>query len=312
MNMMTKQSNTNQKDTGKLRELRRLILNGLPEALGEEYEVREADIVKNNGLVCCGISVSKKNSNVSATAYAEDFAEAYYSGRKSIVEITNEIAELASKEPPFSTKMISDLSKYLTVREKLRPMLVNYEANREELRECPHERFLDLAVILYVDLMDEIGGTAKVTSRLFEKWDIDEREAFRQAFENLRTREKFSARNMGNILREAGMPVDLPEECSFPTFVVSNQRNLYGAVYLADKNLLGMIAEKTNSDLVICPSSVHELIVYPASLGLEIHASDVMEINREAVDRNEWLSGSVYRYNRSTGKTTILEQGEAL
>ena len=312
MNIMTKQSDTNQKDMERLRELRGLIMHGLPEVLGEEYEAKEADIVKNNGLICYGISVSQKGSNVAATVYTEDFADEYFSERKSIEEITNRIAELVTKEPPVSPKMINDLSDYSAVREKLRPMLVNYEANREELRECPHERFLDLAVILYVDLMNEIGGTVKVTGRLLEKWGVEEREAFSQAFENLRTREKSSVRNLGGILREAGIPIDLPEENCLPMYIITNQKKQFGAVYLTDENLLGMIAEKLDSDLLIYPSSVHELIVCSARLGFGLHASDIRDINREAVDQKEWLSASVYRYDRSTGKTTILEQGEAL
>ena len=104
MNIMTKQCNANQKDMERLRELRGLIMHGLPEVLGEEYEAKEADIVKNNGLICYGISVSQKGSNVAATAYTEDFADEYFSERKSIGIIIFKILHKLSAYKAFKQK----------------------------------------------------------------------------------------------------------------------------------------------------------------------------------------------------------------
>ena len=46
-------------------------------------------------------------------------------------------------------------------------------------------------------------------------------------------------------------------------YVLTNRRGIYGASFIADKQVLGSIAEKLGGDFAILPSSVHELIIIP-------------------------------------------------
>lgn len=66
------------------------------------------------------------------------------------------------------------------------------------------------------------------------------------------------------------------------------------------------LAERLGNDLYILPSSIHEVLLLPVSMGTpEELAGIVKEVNRTLVLPEERLSDSVYRYDRESGKVRI-------
>ena len=98
------------------------------------------------------------------------------------------------------------------------------------------------------------------------------------------------------------MPMDM--------YVLSNKTQSYGAGLLRNKTILAQIAGKIDNDLIIIPSSVHELIVMPYTSWFEVSEIEkiIREVNGE-IDTEDILSSHVYCYNRDKddvviGKTT--------
>ena len=199
--------------------------------------------------------------------------------------------------------------------------LVNYEKNRKLLEGCPHTRFLDLAAAFQYILPDSAGSghTASVLikDRIAQAYGVGAEELFRCAMTNTR-------RLMGRELKDLGaMLADLlgpqAQDCAGTGFVensmyiLTNKQKYYGASGMLYREELKAFADSKGSDLYILPSSVHELILVPASEWLpgkgKAAASRlalmVTEINRTELEPGEVLSDNVYYFDRAKDEVRI-------
>jgi hypothetical protein len=90
-------------------------------------------------------------------------------------------------------------------------------------------------------------------------------------------------------------------------YVLSNKMKFHGAVQMLNRNVLEKTAEQLGKDLLILPSSIHEVLVIPAK-GSKKEVEEICEIVRMVNATqlsNEILSYHVYRYSRETGEITI-------
>ena len=83
-------------------------------------------------------------------------------------------------------------------------------------------------------------------------------------------------------------------------YIMTNNKCIYGATEILRPGELKRRAEEFHGDLVILPSSVHEVLVLPYSEGmnLEMFRNTVRSVNDESVIREEQLSNQVYLYRR--------------
>ena len=90
-------------------------------------------------------------------------------------------------------------------------------------------------------------------------------------------------------------------------YILTNSSKLFGASELLKKDILHNIAEKLQDNLIILPSSTHELIILSEKdAPSEEKAADmVKEINATCLAPNEVLSNHVYRFERSTQAVSI-------
>ena len=64
------------------------------------------------------------------------------------------------------------------------------------------------------------------------------------------------------------------------------------------------VKEKLGGDILLLPSSVHEVIAIPSGMyGAELET--VTRVNTEVLDKEQYLSDSVYAYSRKTGRVEI-------
>ncbi len=92
-------------------------------------------------------------------------------------------------------------------------------------------------------------------------------------------------------------------------YVLSNCDRVFGASALLYSASMKALAEKWNKNLIILPSSVHEVILLPDD-GItekEFYREMVKEVNDTQVEPEERLSYNVYYYDRILQKVTILE-----
>lgn len=201
------------------------------------------------------------------------------------------------------------------VKEHLVCRLVNRKNNEELLKEIPYRKFYDLAVVYYVPMQQVEDGMLFWTIRKEQAkvLGLEEESLFTLALENTRRRFPIQFSALEQAIRqftlEAG--IDLEEECKCDEeaetgqetggmYLLSNTFHTYGAVAMLYPDVWEGIADRFQSDLIILPSSCHEVLVLPYTE--EVSVSDLAEIvftvNRECVAPEDMLSDSVYLYRR--------------
>ena len=90
-------------------------------------------------------------------------------------------------------------------------------------------------------------------------------------------------------------------------YVLTNQLKMNGAACILYPDALRKCSQQIGSDLLILPSSIHEVILLPddGRSNREELREMVEEINRTQLEVEEVLSGQVYRYERKTNRIIL-------
>ena len=196
------------------------------------------------------------------------------------------------------------------VKEHLVCRLVNRKNNEELLKEIPYRKFYDLAVVYYVPMQQVEDGMLFWTIRKeqAEVLGLEEESLFTLALENTRRRFPIQFTALEQAIRqftlEAGIGLEEGneeaemEQETGGMYLLSNTFHMYGAVAMLYPDVWEGIADRFQSDLIILPSSCHEVLVLPyiEDVSLLDLADIVFTVNRECVAPEDMLSDSVYLY----------------
>ena len=179
--------------------------------------------------------------------------------------------------------------------------------NRELLEQMPCIRFLDLAVIFYCLIAVGEEGTASVAvkSEYRKVWDITLPQIYEQAKINTPKLLPYVLQTMLEVLGELCDGMDTSG--AVPMYVLTNQLRMNGAACILYPDVLRECSRKIGGDLLILPSSIHEVILMPDhGNGNRAELREMVEeINQTQLEAEEVLSGQVYRYERNTNKIIL-------
>lgn len=272
-------------------------------------EVRAQEVRKNNNVILHGINITEKDSNISPVIYMESYHEAYEQGTE-FSEIAEQIYKVYQREKlgdSFDVKWFRD---WENVKGQVAYKLINYVENVELLESIPHERFLDLVKVYYVSVNSEkLGkGTILIHNSHLDMWGVSSEQLGAVADENTPKLFPVEVKSMCDMIIELGFPY--MEECeAFPKmYVMSNNVRVLGAATMCYGDAIKDFAKEVDSDIIILPSSLHELILVPlkADIVVEAFKSMVYEVNRTQVVDEEVLSDSVYIYRRKDNFVEIV------
>lgn len=294
-----------------------MIVNGIIEFLPSDYkdakvEIRE--VVKNNDEHLHGLCVAKNGNNIAPNIYLESFYKEYQKG-SSIEEILEHIAKVRV-EHEISQFDISALTNLNNVRDKILPYLVNAARNSEYLKDKPHKFIEDLAVIYKVDCGGNEEGrfAAPVTFNLIETLGITPEELDQLAMSNLEE-VAVNFKTMRDLLAEMYKEKtgrDIPEYMLPPEdpamYVLTNVRKFNGATMILNKGVMKSILKRIGGDVIIIPSSIHEVIIVPIpeeGVNISEYAKMIQDVNASELAPNEILSDHAYLYTRRNGLMSI-------
>lgn len=186
--------------------------------------------------------------------------------------------------------------------------LVNTERNESLVEQSISKEFLDLSAVVRVVLkMDKEG----VASMALSKGDAEilgmtEEEIYAAALANTLRLFPPKLMNLGRYI-EMSIGAELPlGEDEVTTYILTNQKEVDGAIYFMSPEVVGAIAEALEDDLYILPSSVNEVLLVRAS-ELEDGVDELKEMVRDAnetvVAEKDILSYNVYHYDKEHGIT---------
>lgn len=283
------------------------------------FRIRVMENLKNNGVKLTGLSAVRDGTNISLTVYLEQHYMNYIRNVNNVDEIVDMIySRLDSEENnmPFSYD-VQDIKQWEKVKPNVYSKLINADKNGELLSQMPHRRFMDLAEVYYVKVgyngEKDALGTIQITDKFISLWGVNENDLNRAAHENMESNEP-QVKKMNDVVREClGLDGDFEREsCSGKDdacgcmYILTNQERNFGAAELLRRDILCGIADRLQSDIIILPSSIHELIIIPDKNGdNEELAKMVKEINSTQVAAEEVLSDHVYRYERENKTVSI-------
>ncbi len=283
--------------------------------LGKDVTLHIQQINKNNGTHYDGLIIIRPGINLSPTIYLLPYYHRYLEG-VSLEDICADILSAYQKQLPdqnFDATVFTDFSK---AKSRIVMRLVNYERNGELLKEIPHFRYLDLAVIFYclLSVDEKQQASILIYNHHLDYWGIDAHTLHTHATENTQRLLPHRLENMSDIvlkmLEDSGEP-SFPMES--PMYILTNAFRTNGAAVILYDQLLKQLADSLGSDLVILPSSIHEVLLVPAASNVNLapYHDIVREVNETQLTDDEILSGHAYFFSRAKGILSMENVAEA-
>lgn len=213
------------------------------------------------------------------------------------------------------------------IRDKLVIRMMNQERKKDFLVGVAHRRVLDLAAVYYLmaDPSDQKSHIMPVTWEMMESWQVAEDELFAVAMENMNENMCIRMKNiittMIEMIESSGgleemsdivndmLEVQSAESKREQMFVITDRSRMNGSVALLISDRLRDYSEILERDLVIIPSSVHELICIRDSKNFDYDSlrKVVEDVNSSMIKPEEVLSDNIYRYSYMRDELEIIK-----
>ena len=287
---------------------------------GADYKVQVHKVVKNNGTLLTGLTILNRSVNIAPTIYLEYYYEMYENG-ETMANVCREIIHIYEKHEltgNFDTSFVTD---YNRIKDRICYKLINAKQNKELLRDVPYMKFHDLAIIFYIMISKDGDGLGTVTvyNHIMDMWNVSKEKLFELAVQNTQRLFRGKVTSISEVMMDI-LSARLDEECAgefydmmadvgdmFPMYVCTNTAKIYGAGTIFYSGLLKEFADRMDSNFYIIPSSIHETILVPASIGMD--AGEIRDmvrcVNATEVAPDEILSDNVYYYNRLTDRVEM-------
>ena len=297
-----------------------------PECLVKVQDIQKTNCVRT-GLVMIKIDETDETREISPVFYLDDLYELHQNGT-CLEEITEKLSDFINssfEDIPSVKKVISDIKDWNHVKDNLFLKVVNGRDNQKMVKECVHSEFLDLAIIPYVQLKDEMTTTVK--KEFTSLWSVSDEEIIHAARQNMLEQKPVTVTNLQELLKQMiikdlGPKEEIPEELSYifeeepsdseSMTVITTPDRHWGAYYICEdvfKNISEQIYN--GQDLLIFPSSIHEIIAVPLEdIDVRETKEMVMQINENEVETEEQLGNNVYRYVAKTGDIVFADAKE--
>ncbi len=283
--------------------------------LEERGYIVKDHLVQKNNVTLEGFSIlTDSECNVSPTFYYQDL----YDTGSSIGNVVAKVLLATNKDSTTASSFLDFMKSFSLCKKFIYPCLIGRDNNTELLKNLPHVEYLDLAVIFKI-IFPYKGSLASVmvSNHILQMWNIQMFELEEVARLNDLS-ETFICEDMFHSLlstvkmyneEERDMLLSLAHSDNCNMFVITNKRGINGAIALYTRlEMIKDLSHKLGTDLIIFPSSIHEIILVPFSENTNINSlrDMVRDINENEVEITDVLSSSVYLYSRATNTINML------
>lgn len=264
-------------------------------------------VVKNNGTIYDGLIIIDPILNISPTIYLNQYYHRYLNGI-SMEDIYDDILTTYRENLPNEDFDISLFKNFSKAKKNIITKLVSYSRNEELLQDVPHIRFYDLAIIFVVaicDFMNEFA-TILIHNQHLNLWEVPLEELYTIAMENTPKLLPYRFDPMEKLLEHL-VDNSLPLSSELQINVLTNQIKIHGATCITYPGLLKHLADTFEDNLIVIPSSIHEVLIIPESTTpeqytLQDYNEMIVDINETQLTDDEILSDHAYIYLRADEK----------
>lgn len=259
-------------------------------------------ILKNNGVRLESMLILDESLPYAPVVYLAPLYDHYRTG-SSMEEICRFALAMIHRELPFSPDFLIELQKPQAVKDRIAYRLVSRIENGELLKDIPWVPFLNMAVIFFLQLDSAADTqiTALIPKRLAALWNFSTDELFRLAKKNTPLLFPISLAPLQSLIADSLEETEPNHSALLPPIhVLTNRQGIYGASCLLYENAIKDFAEQMASDVIILPSSIHEVLLIPDShvFDYESLRQMVQAINAAEVPKEDILSDEIYLYIR--------------
>ena len=279
------------------------LMNEVEMALGSNYEVRRGEIEKEKNKKKIMIIVHEKENDDTTAFEVNQLVECIKNGRFSVKKAAEKLVEAYKiKETPEERKIL--LTREF-VLENVTYKLINKQRNAKKLESVPHKDILDLAATYKVTYNAEDGRNIVI------ELDNETIETVNVSLDELDAAARKNSSKHGFIVMSMPYLGIASEEEETIMHVITNPECHEGAIAMLYKDCLAKVAEVYDDNVIILPSSIHEIIVMPETQ-VKTHLSDLKEIifgvnNEDCIAEDEVLGDLPYRFDKTTGELSIIK-----
>lgn len=302
------------------------ITQKLQERLGTDYQLALHPLQKNNGVTLDGLSILAPGEAAAPTVYLNAYYTQYQRGMK-LEDILTDIILLIRSTPVPVCPTAEEMRNFSSLKSKIMFKLIHAASNEALLSDIPFIPYLDLAIVFYLFLgRNETGQmTAMIHKDHQSQWNVSEHELWQISLENTEREFPAEVRSMADMMKsiaqenlgeqydESLLDEMLHDEDNMPLFVLTNSVGVNGAGCLLYPDTLKNFADFLDQDLIILPSSIHEVLITPdtTETSYEELSAMVASINEQEVPVEDRLSNQVYLYKRSDHQLHLATQSAA-
>ncbi|MCI8505178.1 MAG: hypothetical protein HFI67_03190 [Lachnospiraceae bacterium] len=266
-------------------------------------------VLKNNSRRLDGLLILQPGENIAPTIYLNPYYTRYRQG-SSLNDLLDEIADIYEAHRFPSLFDLSLLHDFNRVRDRICFRLINRASNLELLADIPYFPFLDLAIVFFFTLEDEIIGSSTVLihNSHLALWGTTKEALFSLAKTNTPTLSGHELVPMERLIFPDVQKECLSSHSTTDLFVLSNKNRLFGAACLLYKDLLPSFADMLRDDFYVLPSSIHEVLLLPVKKSPPPNSllEMVQDINRTEVGPEDVLSDHIYLYQARENRLGIV------
>ena len=272
----------------------------IQEKLKEGEAVKSVQVLKNNGVELDGFSYYVEGHRERPTVYVNHYYQEDLS-EEELGEIADAVLKIQRECGLLPQQGIEQMMDFRIMRKRICCRLISREKNEALLEEVPWLPWLDLAIVFYLQIPEQVveHATALVYTSHMDYWGVTLEEIYHAAAENMAEVQVF-LEPMEAFLGDMGF-----EPLSSGMHILSNSRKMFGAGVIIAPKVQRMCLEQLGESFYILPSSIHELILLPESLATTRAELDqlIREVNEACVSREEYLRDHEYYY--SAEKKTV-------
>ncbi len=272
---------------------REMIIKELAE---RGIKAKPIETVKN-GVTLKGITLG--TGSICPTIYTEQFEEYIEEDLEDAVDaIIYQYNKAKESIPVIDVDKLMDWD-YVKTRLQL---CIQRKGNEDIVKRD----FLDLEE--YVRVKVGHDGTFKVKPEHLEKYGVTENVLFHAAWDC--TAPNIMVEDMAQMISEMiGMSVEEVTEMQGDSAMIvsTTKEKSFGAIAMKATDKLTEVADRYGTDLVILPSSIHEILLIPVREDMNFSELDAMvqDINETQVAPEEILSDHIYKFSHETREITF-------
>lgn len=195
---------------------------------------------------------------------------------------------------------------YCEIAEQLYFRAINYEKNKMALQGVVHYRVLDQTMVIYVQIKTgiKLSVSMPLPEECLNRWGISQEAVYKDVMKNTMRLNPASFFAMDKVLATK-TPDGVPQ-----LSVLTSKTGVNGAICMWYPGELDKCSEIIGGDFYIIPSSIEEVLIFPASKNEDEDTLKEMvySTNRDGqvINQNQILSDHVYYYCRASKTLAII------